>query len=493
MVFLDEPTSGVDPISRRRFWALIDEMAGQGVTVFVTTHYLDEAEYCHRLALIHAGRLVALGTVASSRRSSPAAPCWRSNAPRVGEALELLGEQPWALETSVFGTRIHVVVRDAEEGRRQIGAALEQQGNPPRSIERIVPSLEDVFIHHVEEEEARRQTRSGPGMRRTWAVALKELRQVLRDPFSLLMLIGLPAFMLVLYGFALNFDVRHVALARPGPRPQRGQPRAWSPPSSTRPTSTWWPRPRRATTWRCSPSDAGQGGPGHPGGLRRRPRRRADGAVQLLLDGADATTATTVLGYARGLVAEANARLLSGAWPDRHRPRARDRLRAAGLVQPGARVDAVPGARADRLPADAHRRALDGALGGAREGARHHGAAAGRAAAHLGADPGQDPALPRHLGWPRSSSWSRRGCCSASRSAGSYLDLFWRPLLYLFGALGFGLLISTIADTQALAFQVGLIASMLPALLLSGFIFQIRTMPAVCRRSPTSCRPATTW
>jgi ABC-2 type transport system ATP-binding protein len=155
VVFLDEPTSGVDPISRRRFWALIDEMSGYGVTVFVTTHYLDEAEYCHRLALIHAGRLAAQGTVGELKEVFAGRAVLEVTAPRLSEALELLGEQDWALETSVFGTRIHVVVGDAEVGRQRITAALEGEGNPPRSIDRIVPSLEDVFIHHVEEEEAR--------------------------------------------------------------------------------------------------------------------------------------------------------------------------------------------------------------------------------------------------------------------------------------------------------------------------------------------------
>jgi ABC-2 type transport system ATP-binding protein len=163
VVFLDEPTSGVDPISRRRFWALIDEMSSGGVTVFVTTHYLDEAEYCHRLALIHAGRLAAQGTVSQLKEVFAGRAVLEVGAPRLSEALELLGEQEWALETSVFGTRIHVVVRDANEGRQRITAALEQQGNPPSSVERIVPSLEDVFIHHVEEEEARRAAGSNAG------------------------------------------------------------------------------------------------------------------------------------------------------------------------------------------------------------------------------------------------------------------------------------------------------------------------------------------
>ncbi len=154
VVFLDEPTSGVDPISRRRFWRLIDEMASEGVTVFVTTHYLDEAEYCHRLALIHAGRLVALGTVSDLKRVFAGRAVLEVVAPRVGEALESVGAQAWAIETSVFGTHIHVVVKDAEEGRRRIEALLGAAGNAPASIERIIPSLEDVFIHHVEEAEA---------------------------------------------------------------------------------------------------------------------------------------------------------------------------------------------------------------------------------------------------------------------------------------------------------------------------------------------------
>jgi ABC-2 type transport system ATP-binding protein len=78
-------------------------------------------------------------------------------APRVSEALDAVAAQPWALETSVFGTRIHVVVADAAEGHRRIGELLTAEGNPPSSIERILPSLEDVFIHHVEEAEAQRE------------------------------------------------------------------------------------------------------------------------------------------------------------------------------------------------------------------------------------------------------------------------------------------------------------------------------------------------
>ena len=154
VVFLDEPTSGVDPLSRRRFWRLIDDMSREGVTIFVTTHYLDEAEYCHRLALIHAGKLAALGTVDELKRVFAGRAVLEVAAPRVNEALEELAAQPWVLETSVFGTRVHAVVADAVEGERRVRELLEAAGNVPASVERIPPSLEDVFIHHVEKASA---------------------------------------------------------------------------------------------------------------------------------------------------------------------------------------------------------------------------------------------------------------------------------------------------------------------------------------------------
>jgi ABC-2 type transport system ATP-binding protein len=157
VLFLDEPTSGVDPISRRRFWRLIDDMAADGVTVFVTTHYLDEAEHCARLALIHAGRLDALGTVSELKQVFAGRAVLEVQAPRPAEALDVLAREDWALEASMFGTRLHVIVRDAEAGRARIEALLAEQGNLPCAVARILPSLEDVFIHHIEESDARRQ------------------------------------------------------------------------------------------------------------------------------------------------------------------------------------------------------------------------------------------------------------------------------------------------------------------------------------------------
>jgi ABC-2 type transport system ATP-binding protein len=157
VVFLDEPTGGVDPLSRRRFWQLIDAMAGEGVTLIVTTHYLDEAERCDRIALMHAGRLVALGSVPELKDVFAGRALLEVSCPRFLEAQESLDGVPGVLEVTVFGTGLHVVVADAEAGRRAIEERLRQQGNLPVTVERIVPSLEDVFIHLIEAEEAKRR------------------------------------------------------------------------------------------------------------------------------------------------------------------------------------------------------------------------------------------------------------------------------------------------------------------------------------------------
>jgi ABC-2 type transport system ATP-binding protein len=153
VLFLDEPTGGVDPISRRRFWGLIDRMAGEGVTIIVTTHYLDEAERCDRIALMHASRLVALGSVAELKEVFAGRALLDVAGPRVLEAQEILEREKWVLEASVFGTRIHLVVADAEEGAKRAREVLEGAGFSPVSVERIVPSLEDVFIHCIEAED----------------------------------------------------------------------------------------------------------------------------------------------------------------------------------------------------------------------------------------------------------------------------------------------------------------------------------------------------
>lgn len=157
MVFLDEPTGGVDPISRRSFWERIDALAAEGITVLVTTHYLDEAEHCGRIALMHAGKTIASGSVAELKSVFAGRAILEVSSPRYLTALERLEGEPFVLEAALFGTRLHVVVEDAEDGKRRIGEILDADGLGPVETVRIVPSLEDVFIHSVETAEAGRR------------------------------------------------------------------------------------------------------------------------------------------------------------------------------------------------------------------------------------------------------------------------------------------------------------------------------------------------
>jgi ABC-2 type transport system ATP-binding protein len=152
IVFLDEPTGGVDPGSRRRFWELINELSDRKVTVFVTTHYLDEAEYCNDIRLIHAGRIVAGGSPRELKAEVIRNPILEVATSRAVDALEVLRKEPWVLETSIFGTSLHVGVADEEEGRRLVLKRLAQEGIVPDRLDRIVPSLEDVFLHKIEEQ-----------------------------------------------------------------------------------------------------------------------------------------------------------------------------------------------------------------------------------------------------------------------------------------------------------------------------------------------------
>jgi ABC-2 type transport system permease protein len=319
-------------------------------------------------------------------------------------------------------------------------------------------------------------------VRKTWAVARKELRQIARDPLSLVMLIGLPAFMLVLYGFALNFDVRHVALAvqdQDNTRESRDLLSAFV-----------------HSTYFDVTEVAGAGDDLERITRRRQakavlviPRGFADdlasgrsAAVQLLLDGTDASTAQTILGYAGAITSETNLRLLRGALT-------RAGSRAPDLTDYEPRVFynpelrstqfLVPGLIGFLLMLTA---VLSTAMSVVREKERG-------TMEQIRVSPVRTVELILGKATPYLviSLVATAIILVAARVLfgvvvrGSYVDLFVVTVLYLVGALGFGLLISTLADTQALAFQIGLLTSLLPAILLSGFIFPIRTMPVVLR------------
>ncbi len=153
VVFLDEPTGGVDPVSRRRFWDLISDQASAGVTVLATTHYLDEAEYCHRVLLIHAGEIVASGTPGELKAKVIRHPILEVDCDKPGEALALLQAEVWVLASSVFGAYLHVEVEDEEEGCSKIEALLRNRGIVVRRIDVIRPRLEHVFIQLIEKME----------------------------------------------------------------------------------------------------------------------------------------------------------------------------------------------------------------------------------------------------------------------------------------------------------------------------------------------------
>jgi ABC-2 type transport system ATP-binding protein len=150
IVFLDEPTSGVDPISRRQFWDLIYEMSGEGVTVFVTTHYMDEAEYCDRLGLIYRGELIAMGTPETLKRESMHEDVLEVFCDRAEAALEAIQGLSEVKEVALFGRGLHLVAVDGTRASAQVGELLNQRGYRIERIEKIVPSLEDVFVSLIE-------------------------------------------------------------------------------------------------------------------------------------------------------------------------------------------------------------------------------------------------------------------------------------------------------------------------------------------------------
>jgi len=146
VLFLDEPTSGVDPLSRRNFWELINDLASQGVTIFVTTHYMEEAEYCNRLALMSAGKIVALGTPSDLKTNWMSESVIDLECDQPMRASELLKKEKIFSEAAIFGSSLHLVTGDptgAEEITRRI---MSDNGIDVIRLEQVTPSLEDVFV-----------------------------------------------------------------------------------------------------------------------------------------------------------------------------------------------------------------------------------------------------------------------------------------------------------------------------------------------------------
>ena len=215
IIFLDEPTSGVDPLSRRRFWDLIYDMADRGITVFVTTHYMEEAEYCDRIALIYGGKMIASGSPLELKTRS-----------MHDEILDLRCKDPQDLwshpstlpevrDVALFGSGLHVVTRDAEAAKTEIARFLQERSIAEATLATILPSMEDVFVSLIEEVD--RQgcgnwpvRRPAMNLQRLAAVARKELLHLLRDWRSLFLALAIPLILILLYGYALTLDLRKV-------------------------------------------------------------------------------------------------------------------------------------------------------------------------------------------------------------------------------------------------------------------------------------------
>jgi ABC-2 type transport system ATP-binding protein len=155
ILFLDEPTSGVDPIARRNFWDLIYDLSAAGHTIFVSTHYMDEAEYCHRLALMYRGKIVALGAPAELRRTLSSHRLMNLESSDPLESMKALEGAPGIHEVAVFGAGLHVTVDDAATAAPRIRELLAARGLDVRRLEAIEPSMEDVFVAMIEREDRR--------------------------------------------------------------------------------------------------------------------------------------------------------------------------------------------------------------------------------------------------------------------------------------------------------------------------------------------------
>jgi ABC-2 type transport system ATP-binding protein len=154
IIFLDEPTSGVDPITRANFWSVIKEMAAQGRTIFVTTHYMDEAENCNRLVMIYHGTMIAMGSPEEMKTRIMKHEILEIVMPNAERWLERLSGLKSVKEVALFGVNIHIVVYDAQSATLEIKKLFDGQGAAGYSINKIKASLEDVFVSLIENYDA---------------------------------------------------------------------------------------------------------------------------------------------------------------------------------------------------------------------------------------------------------------------------------------------------------------------------------------------------
>ncbi len=159
VIFLDEPTGGVDPVMRKGFWELINTLSDGGTTILVTTHYLDEAEFCNEIILIDAGKLIARGAPSELKSKYITSPILEIECSDINLAMNVLPKEKWVREISLFGTTLHIQVQDENAARESLQKVFDANGIQLFRADRIAPSLEDVFIHLVEKRETREENK----------------------------------------------------------------------------------------------------------------------------------------------------------------------------------------------------------------------------------------------------------------------------------------------------------------------------------------------
>ncbi|HZV11878.1 MAG TPA: ABC transporter ATP-binding protein [Candidatus Kapabacteria bacterium] len=158
IIFLDEPTGGVDPVMRREFWDLINKLSQKGTTILVTTHYLDEAEFCNEIILINAGQLIARGTPSEMKTKYIKNTIFEIECSDVANAMALLKNEDMVIEISLFGTYLHAQVKDEAKARKYFPELFQKNGITLQRMDSIIPSLEDVFLYLVEEHDVAAKT-----------------------------------------------------------------------------------------------------------------------------------------------------------------------------------------------------------------------------------------------------------------------------------------------------------------------------------------------
>ena len=206
ILFLDEPTSGVDPIARRDFWTLICDLSAAGHTIFVSTHYMDEAEHCHRLALMYRGKVIALGAPTELKKQLTSRHILQLDSSDPLESMRALESVAGVRDVAVFGGGLHVTVDDPAAGKARIQEALRSRGDRSETAGEDRAHDGGCFRGHDRGGGAP----GGMSYRRTRALFVKELRHITRDPLSLAMALAVPVLMLLLFGFALSLDVDRI-------------------------------------------------------------------------------------------------------------------------------------------------------------------------------------------------------------------------------------------------------------------------------------------